>query len=550
MTQSPVIQPMGSASENLLPGVPSTTIPNPSPPDRLPGVLISLGLLFLLIIPVLIYVILPQFGFNAFAEMLGLKLMLAAGGLFIGGITYWAYLKFVLSRPHLPLFFIVLAWPIVAWLNGLLMDLGLNLHLRPLLILSLAIPAVCMLWRERQLVWQALPSFRVYGLFMLWLTLYAFIYNANAVDPRLSGGDEAMSEGSVSMVQWSSYGYCFLAMALPAICILKNRDYRRMFDGLNKALLIISSLESLLTIAGYPLGLFTILLDGFTRAIGIFTHPNPYAHHMGILMVYFLGLYCYYQGARKGRMAQWLLYGGIIINFCAFLLGLSKTAISVFAISAAIVFLMNLAVPEVRRSFGKILLSLIILIPVGVIAFEALSGQSFLTLLESRMDQTQSMNWRMIVWQDLIADINLTTVWLGHGFTAANETVYRLTFNDSKNAQPLMMVHNAYIALLYDLGLPGYLLLLSAVAMLWKALKGWLKAENPASRNTNATRSINATIIALVIYFLCVCGFDEMSYMFDAPMLFWSLASLLACVAIRERQHGHQRIKAAGKFTV
>ena len=506
----------------------SRTYPTQPAPSRLLGS----GWLWMMVILVAlaIYFLLPMLGVSALGNMLNLKLMLAMAGLLIGGSVYWAYLRFMLPRPVLALGFIVVAWPLVAYLNGLLMMVGINLHLRILLILALALPTSWVVWQERKVLWQTLPSLKIFLLFMAWITLYTFIYNANAVDPRLQGGEEAMSEGSVSMVQWTSYFYCLLAMAVAGVSILKARNYKGLFDGINKALLWVSSVESLITILGFPFGLFCIPLDGFTRATGIFSHPNPFAHHMGIIMVYLLGLFCYYQGERQNRLPGWLLFAGMSINFCAFLLGLSKTAFSVFAISAAVVFLMNLAVPTVRRSFGKILLGLVILVPIGVFAFEALSGQSFFSLMESRIDQTQSMTWRVIVWQDLIADINMATVWLGHGFTAANETVYRLTFSDAKNAQPLMMVHNAYIALLYDFGLPGYLLLVAALTMLWQALRGWIDAPNPA------LRTAHATIIALVIYFLSVCGFDEMSYMFDAPMLFWSLATMLACVTIREQQ--------------
>ena len=69
------------------------------------------------------------------------------------------------------------------------------------------------------------------------------------------------------------------------------------------------------------------------------------------------------------------------------------------------------------------------------------------------------MTWRTEVWQDLLAGITPVTIWFGHGFTSANDMVFHLSFNDVQNAQPLMMVHNAYIALLYDLGVLGYLML-------------------------------------------------------------------------------------------
>jgi O-antigen ligase len=140
------------------------------------------------------------------------------------------------------------------------------------------------------------------------------------------------------------------------------------------------------------------------------------------------------------------------------------------------------------------------------------------------------MNWRAMVWQDLMADIDLGTIWLGHGFTSANQTVFNLTFNDAKNANPLMMVHNAYIALLYDLGMLGYLMFVAPLRLMAQSIRGWMNAVKPALRTEHTI------IISLSVYFLFACGFDEMSYMFDAPQLYWTLVSMLFCMAIREKQ--------------
>ncbi|HEY9687868.1 MAG TPA: O-antigen ligase family protein [Coleofasciculaceae cyanobacterium] len=489
-------------------------------------ILPALGLLM----PLCVYILLPQMGINALANALDFKKLLMLSGAIIGGVGYLLYFRFAISRPQLLVAFMVLAWPLVDYLNGQLLNAGINIHLRPLLLLTLALPALWISIRHARLLWTELPWLKAYLVFFGWLMLYVVFNNANAVDPRMSSGEESLSEGSVSLIQLFSYFYCLMGITVSAVSILRLRNYRGLFDTFNRALLWVSSFESVLTIAGYPFGLFNMLLDGFTRAIGIFSHPNPFAHHMGVLMVYLLGLFCYYQAERKQRMPGWLLMGGITLNFVAFLLGLSKTALATFAICSALLFLMNLAVPAVRRSFLRILAVLAVLVPVGLWAFEALSGENFSSLLESRITDTKSMDWRTQVWEDLIAEINGVTMWLGHGFTAANATVFRLTFNDAKNAQPLMMVHNAYIALIYDLGIMGYTLFLAAATLIWGALQGWITALRPALRTENSI------IIALAVYFLAVCGFDEMSYMFDAPMLFWILATLLYCINRREQR--------------
>lgn len=490
------------------------------------GLLAALGLG----LPLIVYLLLPALGVGVFAKLLNLKkLILLAGGL-IGAVLYWQYWRFITLRPQLLVGFVLLAWPLVAFINTHLLEAGLNLHLRPLLILAVMFPMVWVSCKNYQLLWQNVPWMKYYLAFFGWLALYFVFYNANATDPRLSGGKSALSEGSVSMVQLTAYLYCLLSMATAAITLLKARNFRGLFDFMNQALLWVSGLEAIITILGFPFKLTSMELDGFVRAIGIFTHPNPFAHHMGIIMVYLLGLYCYYQGERQGRIPGWLLWGGIGLNFVAFLLGLSKTALGVFAICALILFLMNLAVPAVRRGFIKILISLTVLVPIGLMAFQLLSGKNFLTLLESRIEGTQSLNWRTMIWQALMAKMEAGTWFFGHGFTAANQAVFNATFNNAKNANPLMMVHNAYIALLYDLGIMGYLMFATTLALIVQSLKSWIHAIRPAFRTEHSI------IIALTVYFLFVCGFDEMSYMFDAPQLYWTLAAILFCVSLRERK--------------
>lgn len=481
-----------------------------------------------LLIPVIGYLGLPMLGIHTFEQLFELKkLLLIAAGL-IGGAFWLGWMRAVLPRPQWLVGFILLAWPPVDALNNWMMGaMGVNIHLRPLLLLMIAAPALWLLVRNARLLWDTIPWFRYYAAFFLWLTLYFIFNNANATDTRLAG-ETSFFEGSVSVIQYTAYFYGLLALAVAALTMLRLKNYRRFFDSLNAALLGVSALEALLTVAGYPFGLFSMPLDGFTRAFGLFTHPNPFAHHMGILVVYLLGLLCYYQGERQDRMPGWLLLGSLGLNFVAFLLGLSKTALAAFACCSVLLLVLNLAVPAIRRAVPKLLLILLVLAPIGVFGFEAISGQSFFGLLEARIDQTQSLDWRTLIWQELLADLDPFSVLFGHGFTAANATVFHLSFNDAHDAQPLMMVHNAYIALLYDLGLLGYLMFAAVGTLVIDAVRGWLKAPSPALRTGYAI------LLALALYFLFACGFDEMSYMFDAPMLFWALTGLLAGAQCRE----------------
>lgn len=490
------------------------------------------------LLPIFGYLVLPQMGIGVFQNVFQLKQLLLLFGGLVGAVVYWQYFCYVQARPQLLVAFIALAWPIVAYCNSLLLGVGINVHLTPLLVMLIAVPCFWQIVQNGLLVFQQLPWVKYYFLFVAWLIFYAIFYNVNMVDPRLGGGGSG--EGSVAFVQVMSYMYCLLGMMISGITVLKARQPQVLFDFFNKALILVVSLESLVTILGFPFGLFNIQLDGFTRAVGIFGHPNPYAHHMGVLMVYLLGLFCYYQGERSNRMPGWLLFVGLGVNGVAFLLGLSKTALGVFSLCAMLMLLLNLQVPAVRRGFGKIAIAALILGPIGLIGYQMLSGESLFSVLESRIEQTQSMSWRTQVWQELLANINMTSVWFGHGLSSANEVVYRATsISDDKSAQPLMMVHNAYIGLVYDLGLLGYLMFMSALSLSWNALKGWMEAAQ------SIWRTELSIILALVLYFLLVCGFDEMAYMFDAPMLVWVFCSILFCLTLRAKA---ENARTEGRF--
>lgn len=480
------------------------------------------------LMPVIGYILLPSLGIHSFVQLFELKrLYLLVGALFGGGI-YIHYFRFVLARPQLLVGFIAIAWPVVDYVSGQLMHLGINLHLRPLILLGIAIPGIIVSLQHAKALWQQFPWMKYYLFFFAWLMFYTIFFNVNARDPYFDGGEGSFAEGSVSVIQVTAYLYCLLCITISGVTILKSRKPQALFDVFNKAFVIISMIEALVTIMGFPFGLFSMVIDGFNRAVGIFGHPNPYAHHMAIVMIYMLGLFCYYQGEREKRFPSWLLFTSLGVNLIAFLLGLSKTALGVFALCALLILVLNLGVPAIRKGFLKMTLAGIVLVPVGLLGYQAFTGNSFLAVLESRIEQTESMSWRALIWQELLANINLATVWFGHGFTAANETVYQASYSDSTNSKPLMMVHNAYIALIYDLGILGYSMFAASITLCWQSITGWLNANKPEFKTEYSI------ILALSLYFLIVCGFDEMSYMFDAPMLYWLLCSVLYGMSQKE----------------
>jgi O-antigen ligase len=485
---------------------------------------LSLGLLLSL----LTYLVLPWLGIRLFANLLSFNNVVSLITLLAGGTAYICYYQYVSRRPETLMYFVVVAWPIVEYANMYLLNiLGINLHLRPLLILILVVPGILYGIQNSKVLWSSIPHLKYYLGFWIVMLIYNFFFNSHAVDPRF-GQDNVMSEGSVGVVQFTSYTFCLVSIVIAGTSVFKGQNPGAFFDRLNTAILWVSSILALITTIGYPFWLFSTNLDGFHRAMGIFTHPNPFAHHMGILMIYLLGIFCFYQGRNKNRISQWLLIMGLLLNSLAFLLGLSKTAIAVFAVSALLLFMLNLSSPEIRKNFLGGLVALVVVGGIGLFAYQMITETSFFDILQSRIDQQQSMNWRMEIWQILLANIDSSSFFLGHGFTAANQLVFQFSFNDRSNSHPLMMVHNGYIALLYDIGILGYLMFLAVLVMLASAFKRFMMPLQQMNR------PMMATIAALSLYFLITCGFDEMTYMFDAPVLFWTFSTLLFCMAQRE----------------
>jgi len=481
------------------------------------------------LIALLLYGLFPLLGLGVFGRVLSIQRCIQLFGLFVGGTGYVYYLRYILPRPQHMLFFYAIFWPVAEYANDWLMRFGgVNLHMRMLLLLVLAVPALLQMVRFGKTMLLCFPHFKYYAGFLGLLFLYYLFFNAHAMDAKLASAAVESTDNSIGMMMLTAYIFCFLGMFTSAVSIYKHPNPLGLFDTFNKTLIWVSMILGVLTIIGYPIGLFSKDVDGFHRAMGLYTHPNMFAHHMGILMIYLLGIFCYYQGERAQRMPAWLLWAGLGINLIAFLLGLSKTAIGIGSLCALGLLVFNLSSSAVRKMFLKLILAAVILVPIGLFAFEKIADRSFFDIIQSRIDQKESMNWRVETWNSLLANIRGFEYLWGHGYTAANVWVYMLSYNDTKNATPLIMVHNGYVALLYDFGLMGYIFFVSALSLMWNAMK------RAAQSLFVGGRPLLVTVCMMTIYFMVVCGFDEMVYMFDGPLVYWTLATLLYAVAIQE----------------
>jgi O-antigen ligase len=480
-------------------------------------------LLGALLLPYLFYDVFPNMGVTQFSNLFELERSFTFLAMLIVGIFYIKYLSFIRERPLVIVLFITSFAVIGEALNQTLMDnTPINIKYRVMLFLTIVVPSFYFLFQYFPAFNRTIAYLKYYFAFVVMLIIYFFFYNIGMTDPKRSV-DSIIGDGSYSWGQINSYLMIFSGIVVSAFALIKSNKVVETFDKINVFFLSSTALASLYTIIGYPLQLTSHTVDGFLRARGLLAHANPFAHHMAVILVYQLGIYFYYQFAKEKRVPSWLLMTSFLLNLMAFLLALSKTAIATTVICAIIFFVLNVGTARFRLPLLRTLMVLLLLLPVGVFGYELATGKSLSSVIEARMEETTSLTWRNEVWDALKADLMETPVF-GHGFTASNQRIFQLYYNTTKNKDPLIMVHNGYIGLFYDFGLLGYLLFAAAASLIWTGAVLWYKYEN--------FRPLSSTVISLGVYFLVVCNFDEMVYMFDSPHLIWALSTLMVTLIL------------------
>lgn len=482
------------------------------------------------------YVALPMAGIEVFQNQLGLKKLLALALLPVLIAGYLLYWQKVQKSPIILSAFMAIFWMPVSFFNEQLLGIGINLHLRALLMVAIVLPALWVVLKHVVSLLKDIPYFKWMTLFMVVLSGYFVFNNASQIGEGF--GVSNQSAASIGLIQFESYLYSFLAIGVTAIAFLKWKNINAekaisTFDAFNKCYLIVSMVIAVVTIAGYPFGATSMILDGFRRAFGLFTHPNPYAHSMGVQVLYILGISLYYnlrnQHNRFDKMPMLFMWTALGLNSVAFLLALSKTAIAFVALSSIIFIALNASSKEFKKTFSKLCSLAVVLIPLSLMAYSLITGQSFTEVLQSRFEETTSMDWRSQVWEYILDNFSLEQMLLGNGFTASNMLIYQMTYHNVLNSKPLIMVHNGYLSLLYDLGVWGLSLFVAVLSCGISAVKK-IKSSCPESKVLLSTACVTG------VYFLCVSGFDEMTYMFNAPLLFWVFATACFSLALIHNQ--------------
>ncbi|MGE0200245.1 MAG: O-antigen ligase family protein [Candidatus Melainabacteria bacterium] len=431
------------------------------------------------------------------------------------------YYETISTRPPVFwLYFFAVFWQVVTFISRWLINtVGLDLHLRMLLILLLGIPLVIYVFRFGGELLKRLPPIGFFLLFLSVVGFYYFFFNADVQDLSIYR-EGSWLQGNLSIEKIICFYFTLCELVITPVCVWRHSDPYKLFDRLNFCLMTFVSLASIVFLIGFPFHFFSVELDGFTRTEGFLGHPNLYSHQMGIYVVYLLGLFCYYQNENAHRMPRWFLYGAVGINLIGFLIGFSKTGFIALGLAALWVLGTNLAIPAVRRAFWSAGAVILLLLMAGIGAFEAISGKRVLQIITDRINDPQSLNTRMGRWNMLLGSMDFSHLLTGHGHTAASAMIRLQNFNDLEG-KPVLLVHNGYLELLYDYGIWGLTHFLVIISIVISAYKKWFTHKNMSNW------ALYMTVIGLVIYYLIVMMCDEILYMSYSSNLFWMLTILM-----------------------
>jgi cell division protein FtsW (lipid II flippase) len=482
------------------------------------------------LLPLSVYQFLPMLGLDLSDILTPMNLVL----LFVLGLLgtgYIAYLYYVNKTPALLSLGHWLLYPWLGFTCHTLALAGIGLSMNLLLISLFVIPAILIGFLQVRSVWNRVPYIKLYIAFMFVMLLYYFFYQEYIMEQRYPGGQFTLGF-YYSLAMISNLGQIVLITIADKKPFL-NQPFLKFF---NWGILLSALLIAVVGIVGYPFEHFNII-DNFTRrARSIFYHPAFFAHYMAFCIIYLLGRVIYYKDIKKDKRLV-LIFGGVcLVSFVSFMLAISKTAIFVLFATVLVMFFLN------TSSWAKFLQQVKALILIAMFSFlaiwgyETYSGNPVLSSVMQRLDESGSMDWRERMNRYLTADVNLESIWLGHGMSAAKlrmsmfEGFIRDVNDPSSAKMKVVHVHNSYLSQIYDYGLIGLSLLIFLGIFAIRKFITILKTPGDYP-----TRCFNITIVGLIFYFMLVCTTETIFELPESP--FWVLltATVLAEGRVRRQ---------------
>ncbi len=472
------------------------------------------------LIPVFTNVVLPACGIQVFKHRVGASTIPLLITLGFGFFLYTRYLKLVLKHPVIPALYCVLLIQLMHYLVSLIaLKSGHSLPLKPLTTLLVVTPTVLLLYKNFQYINEKYNYFKYLVSFFSLFLAYYFLFNLNFIDPTVS----LVSASSISQTKIYDYFFTFVGVGLIAACFrpAQSPEARiKLFNLFNIALITFGLLHGIATLIGFPLDIFTMVLEGFRRSTGLYSHPNEFGKVQGLLLIYYIGLF--YQQSNDteglGTKIRPVLGLTIVVNILTFLLSMSKNSFVGFGAACVLFFGLSLFDRKIR---GKIALPLLLFFSFLILTlwgYQAYTGQDLVSTINDRFNDTRSLRWRYSVWGYLLGNITSSSIWLGHGLTASNMELYRFLFNTNKqSSEQSIFVHNAFINFLYDMGISGMLIFSGFLAAGIHSLKSYFQRREP----------LVLSVVGLTLFLLIGSMMDECITSLNDCLVFWLLTTLI-----------------------
>jgi len=474
------------------------------------------------------YGLLPILGIDWAKNTFSIELILTGVGFIIAVTCYWFFIDYCRQKPFALLIMLALLIPFRLFIMRLITAHGGNFLILLLPNLVLVPPIFITAVPYLRLLWQKLPYLK-YFTFLLGLTiLYYLFYNHNVYD----------NTSSQTLGFRSLFALCFnyIVILLTGAVMYRYPDPKRFFHLFNNLIIMLGLVFSILPILFYPMDIMVQMVESVKRMNFVFDFPAQYSFYIGFITVYLLGLFFYEETLpEKSRLRQSLILSTVILGFLALLTAFTKNAIFSVMACGTLIVILNLVTSKQYVKLATLAISIPLLTLVGVYTLQSVTGMDVSNIVDQRLQNISSIDWRHHVWDYLLSDITPISSLIGHGLSAASDQMrIHEGFNvlqSTNELKQVLYVHNDYIAQFYDFGLPGLAVFVSLFIILMRTGFQMIKSAFPISQS-----ALKITIIGLIASYLIFCSTDNAFVSVENPI--WMLLTVL--YVLNDRIYGSE----------
>jgi len=419
------------------------------------------GLLLALLIPVLLYWVLPTVGVTALAHKFSLPWLLSTVNMLVFG-TLFGYLAYLSASRYLII--PVVAFFLYQMAETLVPILHLPNYLRTLYMLySLVLIGVGVFrFRFNPLMKPLMPFFLFVAMNVLFVLAGHMVAPNYLYMPEFYG-DKPNRFLPVSYGQnWTIFlGFVAVAVYITFNAFLYNvGNVRKWFKYFVVFFLLGYSLFSIGAYFANDIR-FMNILAGVRRLSGLNGHTNIFAFFLNSMMIYiFSFLYTPHRPDQHPPRVWTLtaLAAGVLAVFLTF----SRSNLGALIL---LVLVNNTLLSKNRAK--SILNSVLLIAGVAVILglVQASGAFDVMGMIANRMEDDASSNYRPITWSYVLSQIQFDwQLFLGHGIGAVGSILNNLYSTRYFVGTPIVyQPHNTYLQLLFDYGIVGLVLYMAFI---------------------------------------------------------------------------------------